>query len=212
MLQGRVFTGSQSGLKGIRLLVCIFTLLVCFGHSDAHASATVNELKAVFLFNFLDFMQWPDDPFEAQRNQANICIIGNGALADNLRHIGEKKKARGVYSLHVLSVDRLSMLSKLEGCNVVYLDHQRQQDSSSLVGKTRGKSILTVSDIKGFASSGGAVEFTYKRNKVGLRINRSILRLAKLSVNPHLLALAEVIYSEEREMPFRIVEEEKIPV
>jgi hypothetical protein len=178
---------------------------LAFGSWQYAAAETKSyELKAVFLFNFLDFLQWPDASYTALGNQARICVVGDAEVGKALTYIGQKKKARGMYALEVLSVNRVGELGQsLYNCHVLYMDQRQRGDMALTLSALSQRPVLTVSDLPGFADKAGGIEFITKDNKLGLRINRLMVKQAQLSVSPHLLTLSEVIDSPPREYPLQ---------
>jgi len=181
------------------LLSLVMLLGVSFVANPAQARSAEHELGAVFLYNFLDFMHWPQATPEGT-NTARFCIIGNSDIAENLLYIGSQPSASQKHSIEVINAKTLAEIPNVGGCHIVYLDDNRKTDADDLMKAIAGRPILTVSNKSKFASSGGAVEFTLKGSKLGLRINRRIIQTCGLSISPQLLSLAEVI-DDNREFP-----------
>jgi hypothetical protein len=62
-----------------------------------------------------------------------------------------------------------------------------------ILGSLQGFSVLTVSDIDGFAEEGGVIQFVIEEDRVRFVINLEAASRAKLKINSKLLALARVI-------------------
>jgi len=57
----------------------------------------------------------------------------------------------------------------------------------------KGRSILTVGEMEGFALRGGMIELFTERNRVRFRVNLVAAKAANLRISSKLLELAEVV-------------------
>jgi len=55
-----------------------------------------------------------------------------------------------------------------------------------IFARLKGRSILTVGDIDGFAKQGGMIRFITEKNKVRFRINLEAAKAAKLTISSKL--------------------------
>ena len=56
----------------------------------------------------------------------------------------------------------------------------------------KGRSILTVSEIEGFAKRGGIIRFITENNKIRFRINFEAAKAANLIISSKLLKMSEI--------------------
>ena len=144
------------------------------------------QVKAVFLFNFAQFVSWPstqppDTPFV-------IGIVGddpfNSYLDETVR--GEKVNNR------LLTTQRFRRGRDPHNCNILFISQSERDRAAQIVSSLKGRSVLTVSDIEGFGDLGGMIELFTEKNKIHVRINLEAVKAANLKVSSKLLRVAEV--------------------
>jgi len=147
-----------------------------------------HQVKAVFLFNFAQFVSWPsqeppDAPFL-------IGILGDDPfgpyLDETLR--GEKVNNRS------LIIQRYRHGAEPRNCHILFVSASERERAPQILSNLRGRSILTVSDIEGFAGLGGMVELFTEKSKIRMRINLDAVRAANLRISSKLLRVAELTH------------------
>jgi YfiR/HmsC-like len=142
------------------------------------------QVKAVYLYNFGRFVQWPaaggnDDSF-------TICILGHdpfGAVLDT--------------TLSGESIDNLKLVAKrissprdAAACHILFLSSSEAGHTKEALAHLEKSPVLTVSDLPGFTSSGGMIQFVLKENKVRFEVNLAAAEKAGLSFSSQLLKVA----------------------
>jgi hypothetical protein len=159
----------------------------------AQSPSVEYQVKAAFLFNFAQFVQWPTQAFPAQDTPFTICLAGDpfaGALEKTVA--GEKLNGRRIV------LKQLSAADRPEGCHLVYVspsETKRTADIIKAVGKTP---VLTVGDSEDFISSGGMIRFTELAHRVRFEINPDAANRASLRVSSRLLRLADIVRPRQR--------------
>ncbi len=179
--------------RGLRRSVCllVFLLLMAF-HVEGPAQEMVSreyQIKAVFLFNFTQFVGWPPAAFEEASSPLVIGILGEDPFGDFI-----DQTVRGELSQNrPLVVKRFADVSELDDCHILYIGLHAKQEVRDALKKIESKPVLTVSDADGFARMGGTVRFYSEDGKIRIRINSKSAEDANLVVSSKLLRLAEVI-------------------
>jgi hypothetical protein len=144
------------------------------------------QVKALFLFNFAQFISWPspqrsDTPFV-------IGIVGDDPFDSYLDETvrGEKVNNRS------LTAERFRHGRDPQTCNILFISQSERDHAAEIVSNLKGRSVLTVSDIDGFADLGGMIELFTEKNKIRMRINLEAVKAANLKVSSKLLRVAEV--------------------
>ncbi|MEW5057020.1 MAG: YfiR family protein [Cycloclasticus sp.] len=177
-------TGCTRGLAAL--------LITLFISSAPAIEFSADEVKAVYLFNFTSFISWPDDTFSDELEPFTYCSMGSkSAVIEPLGEIllGEKVGERAV------QYKTISSLSKLKSCQILYIDQQQKVDVVEILAAIADASVLTVSDIDGFAEQGGGVEFSAKAGRIKLLINILSIKKSRLNISSKLLRIAELINS-----------------
>jgi len=162
--------------------------LVFFGELKASAETSPSpeyQVKAVFLFNFAQFVSWPRQTSEGP---LVIGVLGEDPFGMYLDQTirGEKVNDRP------LVMQRFRRVTEIKACDVLFISRSENDRMDQTLGNLKGRSILTVSDAENFASRGGMIEFFTERNKIRMRINLDAVKEADLKISSKLLRVAEI--------------------
>ena len=139
------------------------------------------QVKAIFLFNFVKFVQWPE-----QSGPLVIGIVGNSPIEAPLREAIKGRNAGG----RALQIRRLNPEEELGGVHVVYISDAEARRTPEILRRAGGLAILTVGETVPFLREGGAIRFFVEQNRVRFQINAAAADRAGLKVNSQLLSLA----------------------
>jgi YfiR/HmsC-like len=173
-------------LSGLSVLWLV-ALLGCPPRADAEPSEY--QVKAVFLYNFSHFIEWPPQALGAGASPFTICVLGSdpfeGQLDDAIR--GER------IAEHPIAVRRMRDLDVGGDCQVVFIARSESARLNQIVAALDHRNVLTVSELDGAAQRGVMIQFVNENNRVKLRINADAARAAGLVVSSKLLRLAEIV-------------------
>ncbi len=144
------------------------------------------QVKAAFLYNFINFVEWPPESFGDQ--SLNICIVGEdpfGAALNAMRN--ESVRGKRLIIRH----SRIS--DELKGCNIVFIPASEKRHVASILKHIGGANVLTVSDMEETVRQGVIIGFFIEDNKVRFAINNDTARRAGLKISARLLHLAKII-------------------
>ncbi len=162
---------------------------VAFRAGPAVAAPTTADVEAVFLFNFSQFVEWPAQSFPDSSSPIVIGVLGSdpfGAALDDVVR-GEMVKGRP------LVVRRSQHVEQLTDCHILFVSRSERSRLEPIVQLLKGRSILTVSDLEGFASEGGVIGFILVDNKIRLRVNLEAAHAAGLTLSSKLLRPAQIV-------------------
>ncbi len=144
-------------------------------------------IKAVFLFNFTQFVEWPAAAHGSASSPFVIGILGDdpfGAYLDETI-AGEK------VATHPLMVKRYREAKEVRGCHILFIN-AKLLEQKDLLSSLSGRSMLTVSDAKNFTRLGGMIRLATENNKIKLEINAAAARDEKLLISSKLLRIATI--------------------
>jgi hypothetical protein len=174
----------------IRILLLLgmmlFPLRSVFGQE---LSATQDQLKAVFLYNFTQFIEWPPESFRSPDEPFIIGLYGPDAFGKHLLEAVRNERVDG----HPIRVMTVNATSDLKLCRMLFIHRTMTQEFSQLAPSLRSTGILTVSDAADFCRSGGVIGFVNEKNKIRLQINMDAAANAQLKISSKLLRLAEIV-------------------
>jgi hypothetical protein len=148
------------------------------------------QIKAVFLFNFAQFVEWPETAFADAHSPLVVAILGEnpfGNALDETIH-GERLNGRS------LTVIRSTRVEDILTCHILFVSRSEAGRLDEILSALKGRSILTVSDIEGFSRQGGMIQFVTENNKVRLRINNDAARSAGLTISSKLLRPSQAAF------------------
>ncbi len=165
-------------------------LLLIPAAPQTHAqTARDTDLKAVFLFNFAHFVDWPEDAFASESSPIVIAVLGEdpfGAALD------EVVRAETVNQRPIV-VERHRRLQDLGQCHILYISPSETDRQERIFAAVRGKPVLTVGETEGFAKNGGIIRFQRVENRINLVINHEAAKAARLRISSQVLRAATIV-------------------
>jgi hypothetical protein len=170
-------------------IIATAALLLLITHlSVASASQSEYALKAVFLYNFCRFIDWPDSAFASPNDPLVIGIIGDDPFGSLLNEAVEGEK----YHNRPIRIDHFRTPGDIKRCHLLFVSHVGAGRLDPILAAVAGKSVVTVSETEDFLNRGGMITLTTEQNRVRLRINPAALQAANLAVSSKLLRVAEI--------------------
>ncbi len=175
----------------------ILSLLACavlFGPYDpSPACASLRhyreyQVKAAFLFNFANFVEWPEEAFPSGGKYFVISVIGSdpfGGALDSLK--GKTLKGR------IVVVKYCIQAGDARDSQILFISSSERGNVNHIIKALKGSPVLTVGDQEGFCQAGGMINMTSQRNRVGFEINVAAAHRAGLQISSHLLKLAKEV-------------------
>lgn len=146
------------------------------------------EVKAVFLFNFVQFVEWPPNAFTAPESPVIIGILGNdpfGRLLDEVVQ-GEVVKGRQV------TVARFRRVEDIKICHVLFISPSEAGMYEHILTVLGGRPLLTVGESESFTTR-GMIRFLTERNRVRLEVNVGVAKGAGLTISSNVLRAARIV-------------------
>jgi hypothetical protein len=168
-----------------RILAALLAALTVAGLARANVPHSAAELKAVFLFNFGSFVEWPPEAMPAAGQPFCIGVCGSPEVASALEAVVAGERIQNHPVRVVLVRHRAEALS----CQILYL--AAGEEGVVNADALRGKAILTTGDTDRFEAGGGIVRFVPERNRIRLVVDLDHARAAGLKISSQLLRIAE---------------------
>lgn len=173
------------------VLCGVFWFCVAVRGAAAMEGASEYQVKAVFLFNFSHFVEWPPQAFAAPAEPFIIGVVGSdpfGARLDEAVH-GE------LINQHPLVIRRFRNAADVGDCQILFIDRSESAHLAPILAALNHRNTLTVADLEGSAGRGVMIEFTMENNRIRLRINAEAAKAAGLIISSKLLRSAEIVGS-----------------
>lgn len=166
-----------------KILIFFLSLLLFYTSLDAYQSES--KLQAVIIGKIAKYISWKE---KVSGSNFIITVLNNpfGSLWNDLYH-NKKLKSQHVVIRYIDSIDAIGRT------NILYIPDSDAYRLNKILASTKGKNILTISDIRGFAEKNGAVQISFVSQKVKLKINLDVVKQSDLNVKSTLLRIADVI-------------------
>lgn len=170
----------------------VFLLLALLPGLGLGATTAPSEyqVKAVYLFNFLQFVEWPASAHASSTSPIIIGIIGDDRFGGALDEVISGEKIGG----RALEVRRFKNAEDVKVCHLAFFSGTEGDSMSHPLRSFQGSPVLTVGETPGFAARGGAINFVMAaEKKVRFEANREAAARQGLKISSKLLNLATVV-------------------
>lgn len=169
----------------LRLHPTLTALLLCTLAPLAHAQVDERAMKAAYLYNFIQFAQWPVAPDEPFR----LCVLGHTPMDEQLDRLAGKRVLNDLHIavLHVAPQDRLG------DCHALYVDDSQRRHVPELLTRLGQAPILTITDGDGLAEQGMMIEIQKKDMKLGFEVNLAMARKVRINFSARMLKMANYV-------------------
>src|SRR5690606_17137040 len=188
-----MWKGSMSLLKNILTFCIPIVMLLGIDGPKQRLPEKQYQVKAAFLYNFTQFVEWPDSAFSEANAPLIIGVVGEDHFGSYLEEVVAGEQMNG----HPLIVKRFNDDEEITTCHILFVSVKSKNNSEKIIERTKGKSILTVSDIPTFLQNGGMIRFISVNNKIQFQINPGASISADLKISSKLLRLAEIVTPNE---------------
>jgi hypothetical protein len=176
--------------KSLQALLCGALGLAVFLRGAAGAEApTEYQVKAVFVYNFSRFVEWPPQAFSSPDEPFVIGVLGGDPFGARL-----DEAVRGEQiDHHPLVIRRFRNLGEIGECRILYIDRSEGAQLQQVLAALDHRSTLTVADLDDSSERGVMIQFTTENNRIRLRINVASARAAGLTISSKLLRSADIV-------------------
>ena len=184
MIRGAERFSATACLAGGTCLLSLFWI-------EAQAQAPTfkeYEVKAVFLFNFIQFVEWPGKAFPAADTPLTIGVLGEDPFGDILEQTiqGETIKHRKI------NLQRSRRFEDLKTCHLLFISKSEEGRLPQILREMAATGALTVGESDHFCRLGGVINFVTEKNKVRFEVCLAAAERSDLKMSAKLLKLAKI--------------------
>ena len=183
---------SNPRLKTLLVLkfVLCFSCFLCSVPTMAQTAAIPEyRVKATFLLQFAQFVDWPPQVFSGPQTPLVIGVLGEDPFGNFLDETARSETVER----HALTVQRYRRVEEIKNCQVLFVSRSEESRLEEIAAALKGRNVLIVGDAERFAYRGGMIQFVTEDNKIRLRINLGAAKAANLTISSKLLRLATVV-------------------
>ena len=131
-------------------------------------SATEYQVKAVFLYNFAKFVEWPSDP-GGSSGPISICVLGDDPFDGILDQAIKGKTVNG----RELVIKRFKQVGEAAACQIVFISSSNKKVLRPILESLIRAGALTVGETEGFSKKHiGRFELRIKIDRLQKRAHR----------------------------------------
>ncbi|MFM7429323.1 MAG: YfiR family protein [Flammeovirgaceae bacterium] len=159
----------------------LFVLVAFAGFSQAEKP--MYEIHAQMIYNFLKYVQWPND---AEGGEFVLGVIGEDDVYNILKTYYEGKPKGS----KKFAIKKLSSPDEAAYCSVVYIGKNKGSQFDAVRNAASGKPILTITDSANLGKKGSCINFKVIDGKLKFELNQASITASTLKVASQLSSMA----------------------
>lgn len=183
-----ILRACQKIVRGALALWCV--LLVLSAPLTLRAQSKEYQIKAAFVYNFAQFVLWPESVFTNAAQPFQIGILGENPFGKALEETVKGETIKG----HPIVVVESSRVEKLAGCQIIFVTKSAAAHPDDIFQKLDSRPVLTVSEDPGFIQHGGIINLYRDGPKVHFEINPDAAEKKGLKLGSELLSVGKVVH------------------
>ncbi len=148
--------------------------------------AQSEKLHTVFIYNFTKHIEWPE---KYRNGDFIIGVLGNSPITGELEALAATRKVGG----QNMRIENYKNPDDIRQCHILYIPESQSGDIAAVLEVLKNKSTLIVTDKKGMARSGAAINFVVEGSKQKFELNKSNATKYGLKVSSDLERLAVIV-------------------
>lgn len=151
------------------------------------------QVKAAFLYNFTNFVEWPEQAWQKSDDPIIISVVGNEAFAAVLEKTVAGRKAQG-RSFQVRRYPAWpGWIAPIRVSHLLYIENSSAGDPQKIAMDLGGTPVLIVGNGPEFARRGGMIQFLRQGDRIVFEINRRAAEASGLRISSRLYQVAKII-------------------
>ena len=176
----------------MRIHHCLFftlAILSCCSTTAEDGASLEYKVKAAFLTNFTQFVEWPEKAFASADAPIVIGVLGDDPFDDTLELASSRKTSHG----RKIVIKRYRDAEDAAAAHVLFISNSERAKLGKIVAALKDKPVLLVGESANFMRAGGMVRFMVRDERVQLEINPDAASNAGLRITSKLLRLAQIV-------------------
>lgn len=174
----------------VLMLALSLTPMVTLAESAADAAFQKEyRAKALFLYNFANFVEWPAEAFTTPEDAILLCLFGNipfDTFLDNMN--GTLIGNRPLRIIRAREIDQI-----VQGCHILFVGDEQRVLLPEFWRQIKYLYVLSVGEQSAFTERGGIINILRTTDRVQFEVNISNAVANGLFISSDLLALARQI-------------------
>ena len=201
---------NKTYILSISILLLLMPVAVNRAWAVDKAQIQAAKVKAAFIYNFIKFVDWPEERTAKVNESLTIGVFGKSPFGNAFEKVtdttikGRKvviKYFQGFEEIEQTGKDKKEYIQKkikeLGRCEVLFVCASEAQSFKWIVQPLEQYHVLTVSDAPGFLEGGSIINFIMENKKVRFEINTASAGRSKLQIRSKLLRLAKRVIEKD---------------
>lgn len=146
-------------------------------------------IKALFLYNFANFVEWPADAFDNEDTPLKMCLYGSVPFGGFLDAVNGAR----IRDRHLMIIRTSNIEETKSGCHILFVGTEHLATIEKLFNNLNHLFVLSIGNVKGFTDKGGIVNILRTKDQHKFEINLSKAIENGLLIDSDLLSLARII-------------------
>jgi TonB family protein len=160
-------------------------------------SATEDQVKAAYLFNFAKLAEWPS---QALPDGSSPLVIGISGGDEDFLDVLKALVAGKIIGTHLLVVKPVNSETDMKSCHIVFFRASEKKHTQAAIEGLAQAGVLLVGEDESFLRQGGMINLVREHGSVRFEVNPDALDRSEIHFNSKILALAKASYESSRAM------------
>lgn len=174
-----ILGGKYNMRKNLLLLLLLLMMM-----TTASAEAVVYQIKASYIYNFLQFVRFSNSTLSGT---VNVCIVGENKFGSALDALEGTETPQGKIAINLF--DEVTEPMDVASCQVIYIVGSDVTFSQKVLDKINTENILSIGEFHDFINMGGYIELFLENDSIHFRVNPKLVGHTKFKVAAQLLSL-----------------------
>ena len=153
---------------------------------------TEYQVKALCLYNFSKYVDWPASAFPQADAPITIGLLGDNKFGSAL----ENAVAGKIIGGRKIVIQPVKNEADWGKCNILFISASENRRLAEILDKVKTLPVLTVGESSEFTHNGGIINFMKKEDTVRLEVDLNAAQLARLQISSKLLKVADTIHGK----------------
>jgi hypothetical protein len=145
-----------------------------------------DQVKAAFIYNFTQFVAWPQDAFDGTDAPFVVAIVGDDPVSQAI----EKAMAGKFVNTRRIVFRQFASADRIERCQILFVPASQQEAAPAILAKVKNAPVLTVGDGDAFMAQGGAIHLFVEEGRMRFELAPDVTDAARLKPSAKLMKLA----------------------
>jgi hypothetical protein len=145
-----------------------------------------DEVRAAYLYNFIQFVEWPPAAFAAPSSPFRVCVYGDGPFGTALERTIRGEQVQG----RPLTYEVVAPGASATQCHLLFVPQSQASRVAAALRAAGSGPVLLVGESPNFLSAGGTINLFVEGGRMRFDVNLSAAAARGLVASSKLLRIA----------------------